>query len=332
MSWVTPEGARPADELNVVELPSGEIHRRYIKLAEDGIGMSVRVPVLIAKGQKKGPVIGIVAALHGNELNGIPLIHRLFHELNCEKLRGTVVAVIVANLPGLLLHQRQFNDGEDLNRIFPGRADGNCSQTYAYNLLHRIVRHFDYMIDLHTASFGRVNSLYIRANMEDPAIAMMAKTLQPQIILANPAPLQTLRGQAIALGIPSLTLEIGNPHRIQKDLVRASLLGIKNVLRNLKILSGPVSKKNVETVLCSRSFWMYTKEGGFLETIPTVASLVQKGEVLARMRNIFGDVVREYRAPCNGVIIGRSVNPISQTGARVVHLGVLEDENIGFGE
>ena len=323
MSWVTPEGARPATELNIKELPSGEIHRRYIKLVEDGIGMSIRVPVLIAKGKKKGPVVGIVAALHGNELNGIPLIHRLFHDFNCEKLKGTVVAVVAANLPGLLLHQRSFNDGEDLNRIFPGQPDGNCSQIYAHNLLHRIIRHFDYMIDLHTASFGRVNSLYIRANMEDPVIERMAKLLQPQIILHNPAPEQTLRGQAIALGIPALTLEIGNPHRIQKDLVRASLLGIKNILRDFKILSGAISSKNVDTVHCRSSFWIYTQEGGFLETIPLVATVVEKGECIARMRSIFGDVVREYQAPSDGVIIGRSVNPIAQSGARVVHLGVF---------
>lgn len=324
MSWVTPEGARPADELNVDALPSGEIHRRYIKLAEDGVGMSIRVPVLIAKGKKKGPVIGIVAALHGNELNGIPLIHRLFHDLKCEKMKGTVVAVIVANLPGLLLHQRSFNDGEDLNRIFPGKLDGNCSQLYAYNLLHRIIKGFDYMIDLHTASFGRVNSLYIRANMGDPVIKRMAELLQPQIILHNPAPKQTLRGQAIALGIPALTLEIGNPHRIQKDLVRTSLIGIKNILRDFKILSGPISSKNVETLHCETSFWMYTQEGGFLETIFPVATVVQKGECLARMRNIFGDVVKEYKAPCDGVIIGRSVNPVAQSGARVVHLGMFK--------
>ena len=324
MSWVTPEGARPADELNIKGLPSGEIHRRYIKLVENGIGMPIRVPVLIAKGRKPGPVVGIVAALHGNELNGIPLIHKLFNDFKCDKLKGTVVAVVVANLPGLLLHQRSFNDGEDLNRMFPGSPDGNCSQIYVHNLLRRIIRHFDYMIDLHTASFGRVNSLYIRANMEDPVIEKMAKLLQPQIILHNPAPEQTLRGQAISLGIPSLTLEIGNPHRIQKDLVRASLLGIKNILRNFKILSGAVSSKNVETVHCSSSFWIYTKEGGFLETFPTVTTVVRKGESLARMKNIFGDVVKEYLSPCDGVIIGRSVNPVAQSGARIVHLGVLE--------
>lgn len=326
MMWVTPEGARPADELNVEELPAGAIHRRYIKLAEDGVGLSIRVPVLIAKGNKPGPVVGIVAALHGNELNGIPLIHRLFRDLAPDKVRGTVVAVIVANVPGLLLHQRVFNDGEDLNRIFPGRPDGNCSQVYAYNLLHRIVKRFDRLIDLHTASFGRVNSLYIRSNMDDPEMAMMARLVQPQIILNSPAPIQTLRGQAILAGIPAITVEIGNPSRIQRDMVRTSLLGIKNLLRFWKVLPGVIAKHKIPTIYCKDSDWMYTDCGGFLETLPTVATIVEKGQVLARMRNIFGDIIREYHAPHDGIIIGRSIDPVSQTGARIVHLGEIGSE------
>lgn len=323
MMWITPEGARPAEELDLSELPMGAVHRRYIKLAEDGIGLSLRVPVLIARGSKSGPVVGIVAALHGNELNGIPLIHRLFRGLQVDKIKGTIVAVIVANVPGLLLHQRVFNDGEDLNRVFPGRIDGNCSQIYAYNLFHRIVNRFEYLIDLHTASFGRVNSLYIRSNMDDNRMQQMAEMLQPQIILNSPAPIQTLRGQAIQLGIPSITLEMCNPSRIQKDVVRSSLLGVKNLLRSLKVLPGVVKKSNQETVVCTHSKWLYTDRGGFLETIPPVTTIVREGEIVGRLRNIFGDVIQEYRAPHQGIIIGRSVNPIAQTGARIVHLGTM---------
>ena len=324
MSWITPEGARPCDEINLEELPRGVTHRRFVKLIDDGIGMSLRIPVLIARGSKEGPKLGVVAALHGNELNGIPLIHRLFQGLDCTKLKGTIIAVLVANLPGYLQHQRHFNDGEDLNRVFPGRADGNMSQIYAHALLHRIINRFEYMIDLHTASFGRVNSLYIRADMDDPIIRDMALRIQPQIILHNPAPPKTLRGQAISLGIPSLTLEIGNPHRIQKDLVRESLLGIKNVMRSLKMLSGGNPNKIHTPVLCRSSYWMYTQEGGILDTLLPVSTQVQKDEPIARLKNIFGDIIKEYKAPEDGIIIGRSINPVAQSGARIIHLGILD--------
>lgn len=61
------------------------------------------------------------AALHGNELNGIPLTHRLvLQEIQCQALHGIVVAVPVANVPGYLAQQRGFSDGTDLNRLMPG--------------------------------------------------------------------------------------------------------------------------------------------------------------------------------------------------------------------
>ena len=88
--------------LDLDSFPWGKISRLWITLAEDGLSSSIRVPVIVAKGVKEGPIVGITAALHGNELNGIPLIHRLFRELKCSELHGIVVAVPVANSPGYL--------------------------------------------------------------------------------------------------------------------------------------------------------------------------------------------------------------------------------------
>jgi hypothetical protein len=49
----------------------------------------------------------------------------------------------------------------------------------------RVVEVFDYLIDLHTASFGRVNSYYVRADMNDEVTAQLARLQQPQVILHN---------------------------------------------------------------------------------------------------------------------------------------------------
>lgn len=81
------------------------------------------------------------------------------------KLHGTVVAVPCVNVSGYLKFTREFADGRDLNRYFPGREDGFASQVYCYHLMNKIISQFNYLIDLHTASFGRVNSYYVRADM-----------------------------------------------------------------------------------------------------------------------------------------------------------------------
>ncbi|MEM1122965.1 MAG: peptidase M14, partial [Bacteroidota bacterium] len=78
------------------------------------------------------------------------------------------------------------------------------------------------------------------------------------------------------------------------------------------------------TILCKKSYWIYTDTGGILTVHPKVTEMVQKGQVIATMRNIFGDLVKEYFAPEDGVVIGKSVSPINQTGGRILHLGIVE--------
>src|SRR5690554_6574836 len=69
-------------------------------MAENGLAEPISIPVMVAAGGSHGPIVGITAAMHGNELNGIPLIQRLFREINCADLCGTLVAVPVVNIPG----------------------------------------------------------------------------------------------------------------------------------------------------------------------------------------------------------------------------------------
>ena len=96
---------------------------------------------------------------------------------------GTLVAVPVLNPPGYRRRQRGFSDGADLNRLFPGKPDGNCGQVFVHNVMHKLIRHFEDHIDLHTASFGRINLLYVRANMLNALTHTMAMLQHPQIIV-----------------------------------------------------------------------------------------------------------------------------------------------------
>ncbi len=309
--------------LELDELPRGAVHRLWVQIAHDGLGLPIRVPVLVARGKREGPVFGLTSAIHGNELNGIPLIHRLMHRMDPNQLRGTVVAAVVVNVPGFHAHERRFNDGKDLNHMFPGRADGDTASVYVHRLMDRIVRHFDQMIDLHTASTGRVNSLYVRADMTGERTTRMATLQRPQIIVHNPPADQTLRGCADDLGIPAITLEIGNPQRFHGEYVKRSLTGVRAVLSELGMLPRRQLAHREPAVLCESSFWMYTDAGGLLEVLPKTTDRVQEGEVVARIHDAFGDPVREYRAPADGIVIGKSVDPVAQTGARILHLGLI---------
>ncbi|CAE7741868.1 unnamed protein product, partial [Symbiodinium sp. KB8] len=73
------------------------------------------------------------------------------------------------------------------------------------------------------------------------------------------------------------------------------------------------------------SFWIFTKTGGVLYVFPAVNAWVRKGEIIAEIRSIFGELTDRYIAPCDGVIVGKSENPVAQTGDRILHLGVVEE-------
>ncbi len=313
--------ARAVESLDLEQIPSGRPVRLWLEIVHDSLGMPLAVPVVVLKGERPGPVFGITAAVHGNELNGLPVIHRLTERIDVAKVRGTIVTAAPINIPGFHNHERRFVDQRDLNGVFPGRVDGHASGVYAYRVIDRLVRHFDYLVDLHTASFGRENSLYVRADMRAEMSASMAHLARPQIILHNPPSDRTLRGAAAELGIPAITIEIGDPQVLQPRYIKPTLTGIRSMLAEVKMLPKRPVAPGRPPVLCKSSRWIYTDHGGLLEVFPQVADMVREGELIARQRDIFGDVVREYHAPHGGVIIGRSSNPVGQTGSRIAHLG-----------
>jgi predicted deacylase len=319
-----------ARELSIEDFPRGEVSRLYVELVANGLAQDVLIPLLVARGRRDGPVFGLTAAVHGNELNGIGVIHDLMQHLDPRQLSGTLVAVVVVNVPGLHRHQREFVDGRDLNHIFPGREGGDVAEVYAHRILERIVNRFDYLVDLHTASFGRVNSVYVRADMTHSVTATMAYLQRPQIIVHNPPSDYTLRGAAMDLGIPAITLEIGDPQKFQPHYVRSSRIGLRAVLAAAGMLPRRPVSEAAEPVLCERSYWMYADRGGLLEVLPRPTDRVRQGELVGVLRNAFGDLIREYHAPEDGVVLGSSVNPVGQTGARILHLGVIAPADHGF--
>lgn len=314
--------SRAVDKLDVASLEPG-LHRLWLDMLTDGLGRAVRLPVLVVKGDKEGPVMGITAAVHGNEVNGVNTIHRLVHGIDASKLRGALVAVPVVNIGGFLLHQRRTDDGSDLNHLFPGKPSGREAEVLAWRFTERVVRTLDVLLDLHTASFGRVNCLYIRADMNNPRTAAMARLMRPNIIVHNPPSDGSLRGCAAQMGIPAITVEIGSAHRFQREYVKKTRVGLRSVLGDLGMLPKRQVVPGEEPVVCTRSQWMFTDHGGLLDVLPNVTEFVRAGDDVAVLRDIFGDETRRYRAPEDGVIIGHSVDPVADTGARILHLGVV---------
>ena len=311
-------------EFNIEDTPKGSIKYHWLEIISDGFGSPVSIPLIVARGLKDGPVLGLTAAVHGNELNGIPVIQRLFQEIDIEELSGTIIGVPVVNVPAYIRKMRRFNDGVDINHIMPGTEHGNISQIYAYRFFQRLVKHFDFLLDLHTASTGRINSYYVRADMDNEATKKLALLQNADIIVNNPPSDGTLRGAAGAVNIPAITLEVGNPNTFQKKLIRSGIEGIHNVLCYLNMIEDDIIAPEKDTVICKHSYWIYTDRGGLMNLSVNLLDQLKQGSHIGTIRNIFGEKLTDYTAPEAGIVIGKSVSPVNQSGGRILHLGIVK--------
>jgi hypothetical protein len=310
-------------EFNLEDTPKQSIRQYWLRIISDGLGQPISIPVIVARGKSDFPILGITAALHGNELNGIPVIQRLFREIDVTELNGVIIGIPIVNIPSYIRKQRRFNDGVDLNHIMPGRENGSISQVYAFRLVDKIIKHFDYLLDLHTASQGRINSYYIRADMKHPVTRKMTLMQNAQIIVHNPPSDGTLRGAAEEMNIPAITLEVGNPNTFQKTMIKSGVEGIHNVLSYLEMTDDEIVEPETPPIICKRSYWIYTQKGGLLTVHSKLLEQLKKGDLIATNRDVFGNVIEEYHAPEDGIVIGKSVAPVNQSGGRILHLGIL---------
>ena len=315
----------PVESLKLDDIKAHSVTRLALTIVEDALGNPIRVPIIVAKGRACEKVFGLTAAVHGNELNGIRVVQELMQHIDVKTLKGTLVACPLVNIPGYENNRRQLLEGIDLNRIMPGNARGNVAQVYAHRLSERLLSHFDFSIDLHTASFGRVNSLYVRADFDNAEAKEMARLQAPDIILNSDASDGTLRAQVSKNPASAITLEVGDPQQFQQRMIDDSIPGILRTLVRFGFLpeSSHASSASREAVYCERSFWIYADRGGLLEVFPQVCDVVQKGERIAESRNVFGDVITQYVAPNDGVVIGKSTNPVCRSGSRILHLGIV---------
>lgn len=310
------------ESLTISKLKRGMVHRLKLQLSDNSLGVPWTLPLVVIRGIKKGKRLGITAALHGDELNGISTIFKLINDIDPMKMTGTLILIPISNIPGYLMNQRYFSDNVDLNRIMPGKSTGNPSNLYAHLFVNKIIKKLDYLLDLHTASLGRVNSLYIRADLDNEETRRLAFLQNPQIIVKKYDESGTLRGWANEQKIPAITIEIGNPNSFQPVLVDETLIGIKNTMVYLKMLQGEVKDMVTNSIICEHSYWIYSNKGGIVDVTVGLASMVTKGQVVAKVYDVFGQIKEEIIADRGGVVIGKNLKPNCSAGTRIIHLGV----------
>ena len=299
-------------ESQKIELPVGRLYT----------DASVAMPVYVKRGRRTGPTLFISAAVHGDEINGIAIIQRLINSRALNGLRGTLIAVPVVNVYGVINHSRYLPDRRDLNRSFPGSKKGSLAARMANMFLEEIVAKCDYGIDFHTGSLHRTNLPQIRANLSDEQTAAMARAFGVPVLLNANVRDGSLRGCAAERGVRILVYEGGEALRSDELCIRAGERGTLNVLRHLGMLPKSRSRKQlvIEPVVAHTSAWERATDSGFVEYHKALGDRVQQQELLATIRDPFGTVLADVRARYEGIIIGKQSIPLAQEGEAMFHI------------
>ena len=303
------------------EIPPATATRLIWKPSRTFSGMAVDTPVLVVNGASDGPTLCLTAAIHGDELNGIEMIRRIMYELDPDKLHGMVIGVPIVNLLGFSRNSRYLPDRRDLNRYFPGNSTGSVASRIAYAFFNDVVKRCELMVDIHTGSFYRTNMPQLRADMDNPRVADFVELFGDIPVLNSRGSKRTLRAAAVRAGIPTVTLEAGEPMRMQRDMVDA---GVKTI-NTLMAKSGMYSKLGLwvkPKPAFYDSAWVRVNSSGILFSRMKLGDFVEEGDVLGAVNNPVSNEQIDIISPHKGRILCMALDQFVMPGFAVYHIGI----------
>jgi uncharacterized protein len=318
-----PQRTKGFDRLLGRNIGPGESHQVDLKVSETVTHQPARIPVTIVRGLEPGPVLYIVSALHGNEINGVAIVRKLLETLDGNLLRGTLVAVPVANRFGFDANDRYLPDRRDLNRHFPGEPRGNMAHRIAHQLFQKVVLASDCGIDLHTAADGNTNLCHIRGDADVAPVKELMRATGLPILVHGDGPRGSLRRAATEAKVPTVIFEAGEPGRFQRHVVDIGHHAVLRMLAHLGMTDASFRKPSFQALI-RKADWVRVDHGGILDLRVEPGDLVTKGDRIGAIYDPYGRHVDHLEADRSGVVLGIATDPLANPGNAVVHIGEMQ--------
>lgn len=304
------------------DIKPGESKEVNFDVANLHTSTPVNVPVIIERSKKPGPTVLFTAGIHGDEVNGVEIVRQLIAKGINKPKCGTIICMPVINVFGFINLKREFPDGRDLNRVFPGNPSGSLAARVAYKLIHDIIPHADLIIDFHTGGSGRFNAPQLRFSNENKKLNELAKAFGSPFVLYSKNISKSFRTTCNKLGKSLLLFEGGKSFHIDDIVTNSGVNGSKRVLKHLDMLksSFKASKPKNECVFINESKWLRAKYSGMFKASITIGSHVEKDDVLGNITDPYGKFNYFVRASNSGYIINVNESPIVYQGDALFHI------------
>ena len=291
-----------------------------------------RWPYIAIRGAADGPTVLITGGVHAAEYTGIEAAIRLGRSLDPARVRGTILIVPLINRPGFYERSIYVNpeDNDNLNRLFPGKADGTWGQRFAHRFLNEIVKRCDNAIDLHAGDLIEELTPFViyRETGDAPLdarITQMANAYGAPWAV-NSAPTGERPGSLYAVaclnGVASMLAESGGRGLlIEEDVIR-HVRGVTNILKTIGAHDGEPEHMPPTTVLASFD-WLRAPVEGIFHPSVRVEQRVTKGERVGELVDLVGDPLAEVQAPSTGIVLFIITSPAIKKDGLLLAVGAL---------
>jgi predicted deacylase len=291
------------------------------------------LPISIIHGSRPGPVLALVAGVHGQEYTPILALQNLRASIDPKTLAGTVIMVHVANMPSYLARTIYYSpaDNKNLNRVFPGKADGTVSERIADVITREVIDRATHVVDLHCGDGNESLRPYLYwITTGTPQVAEAGKQMafafgMDHIVVDRERPTDPkasvyLSNTAITRGKPALTIESGGMAEIDRDSIARIERGVAGLLKHLKMRAegpDPVS----HPVILERSEVLRSDFTGIFHAVVEKGQTVAQGAVIGRVTDFHGKLLQEITAPFAGEVLYVVGTPAMNKGEPVGFIG-----------
>ncbi len=303
----------------------GESVQVKMDIAKLPTGTKIDVPIIVERGKNPGPCLLLTGGIHGDEVNGVEIIRQFIAKGLNKPTTGTVICIPLVNVFGFLNQTREFPDGRDLNRVFPGSKDGSLASRYAYLLMKEVIPHVDYCIDYHTGGAQRFNYSQLRINGNDDETLQLAKAFGAPYIMYAKNRDKSFRESMVKQGKKVLLFEGGKSLYLDKMVTKVGIQGAINIMHALGMrdFSAQITKPSNENspIIITSTKWIRAKTSGMYRSHVNVGQKVEKGAKLGSISDPYGNPERTFKSTQEGYILNSNHTPLVNQGDALFHIG-----------
>ena len=271
----------------------------------------IDVPLVVINGTRPGPRVAVTAGIHGGEYVSIPALRNVAMSLTPNDVAGSLVAVLVANTTAFFGRSVYYTplDGLNLNRVFPGNAQGKPTERLARWLLDNVILPSDRYIDMHSGDLNEVLEPFVGLAAPvspevDAAALKMARAYGLKYIVegGGQAPNGPAIAAARAASIPTMWTEVGGRGSWTADEVRQHEEGLLRALAAAGLLPDRDPSPPLVSEVISRKAWLQTSATGCWYPNVDLGDSVEEGRVLGEVKDFFGETLLVVTAPVTGMV------------------------------